>query len=105
MQFKRLLAHKTKPYIILECIDNVEEDRKVYLNYRGIETQEFENEFLKENYEEINNKIVVLTLLVDHLKAISILWEEAKNAEDCKYKDDILRAMITVPSLHDIFEF
>ena len=105
MEFKRLFAHKTKPYIILECIDNTE-DKKVYLNYKGTEIQEFENGFLEENYEEINNKIIVVTLLAEHLKAISILWEEAKNIDGWdEYKDNILRAMVSIPSLRDIFEF
>ena len=106
MEFKRLLAHKTKPYIILECVDHKKEDEVVYLLYKGVVLVEIENKSLEENYEEINNKIVVVTLLAEHLKAISILWEESKNVDGwSEYKDNILRAMVSVPCLHDIFEF
>lgn len=106
MEFKRLLAHKTKPYIILECVNHKKEDEVVYLLYKGVVLVEIENKSLEENYEEINNKIVVLALLTEHLKVINTLWEEANNKDGSyEYKDDILRAMVSIPSLQGIFEF
>ena len=104
MKFKRLLAHKTKPFIILECVDQKEKDKIVYLTYENAETVELENETVEKEYEVIENKIIIYSLIANHLKAISKLWERNKNNKDHKYQDSILRAMISYPSPYEVFE-